>query len=863
MMKFTRFITMISLAIIASTLLLSAPVRAATPLPLHIDFEDMVYPEGVSCKTGEMYRELYGVRFEPTWFQQTICNLKVKNGGLSPWAPFIQTAGNGDNSYLGFPSGAFSLPIVSFPEVERVSFMVTGVARNSDPEMFDPHEFIDLRVDTGGAADSLVVLKADHARVTLIAKPGRTITGISISYIFLSPGVREPYIIIDDIDIGEKPPNELKLALENIHFTQVVQDFKFSGSNADPSSDADLVLGKGTAIHYDISAQGGTGGEAVPVTLSILSSDGTQIANRTISSSEIIGSTSDSGVLNSKTFVEVPYVPTMAGKSTITFQTLSSGKITAITKTVRVKKTNPLVVSYIPVSGAFDCPSFGSSTCSGPLFEESVEDYSKKSTEFLRAVFPIADSDISATIPGHSFAAQSWLKLPSAPVLSAIGITLTMRDILALAYQEVVTNNKADSFIGVVPRNYFDHRGLMDATGMSPSKFISTKIRTSFVEERYWTTSAHEIAHTLGVEHVPLSMTSGYWVAQKQSVNDALNMMLNDGGVKKASLQGQWIDKPTYEKVFNKQLINSTDPALLVIAGFIRRDGSVELMPLSYLPEGFESGVNPEDDSIARLLDGDGTEIAAASFGKSFSVMVTSELPIGEVPESDVAPFMVKLPYKSNAASIEILSQGEKIATLYPNPLLISDSIRRIAAASFNKNEEIERMRLLKYVEQIEQFATFCQNWPRKKFSSERLENEWREQCSKTQVNLAFNLREQVDRSLNESTSKLDPLDLVKNEALKNIDSAILRIIPEQTSYGSHKEYIYRVLPSRIGSVDNQQCRITSVTEGTYGNVRIENDGLVSYRPESSVKNDTFTVTITDAWGASVTKTMHITPIWK
>jgi hypothetical protein len=830
---------------------------AATPLPLKIDFEDMVFPNDEGCLPGTMYRDLYGVDFIRVGGNYPICNrLLTLPGGYPLWAPFIQAAGTGRISYMGFPSGAFTFQAASFPDVKRISFTVTAASRNFNLPGDDPHEFATIRIFSGGAADPIDVVAANHTRVTINAKPGFPIRGIAINTLFVTPGAIAPTIVIDDIDIGGNDEEPFEVQFANLRVTQAVANFKF----ADSTADLDLVAGKSAAIQYDLVAKGFPGASTPAIKILTSDSKGNQIASRQISAAELIGSTSDTGTVNSKTFLETPYIPT-EGVNEIKFTLQVGDKSNSVSRVVRVKKTRNLAVSYVAVSGAFDCPTFGTQNCTGPLFEESVAEFGKKSTEFMQATFPIADGGVSAIVPERVYAAQRWIKLPSVPVLSQIGAGLAMKDLLGMVYQEEVQGSKADRFIGVVPRDYFDYRGLFGVTGMTTSTFSALRTRAAFVEERFWTTTAHEVAHTMGVGHVSQSSpVNGFWVALKQPVKNALNIMLKEGGVRKASLEEQWIDRDLYDRVFKEQLVDPKDPALLIVAGLIDRNGKVELKPLSYLPEGFESGSTPEDDSVVRLRDRMGAEIAAATFTTSFEILATSEGPIGSVPESDVAPFLVKLPYLSNASSVEIESKGKTLIAVYPNALLIRDTIQRISAASFKKTENLERKRLLKFSDQVDQFARYCHNFPKKRFLSERFEEEWQEQCSKIQLNLTFTLREQVVRSLTESTVRSAPLALIKSEALKNIDSAILRIISDQVSYGSRKEYDFKILPYRLGCRDEGLFRIVAVTQGISGSVRIERDGSVSYRPKSNVKEDQFTVTIKDSWGATVTKTMRIIP---
>lgn len=120
-------------------------------------------------------------------------------------------------------------------------------------------------------------------------------------------------------------------------------------------------------------------------------------------------------------------------------------------------------------------------------------------------------------------------------------------------------------------------------------------------------------------------------------------------------------------------------------------------------------------------------------------------------------------------------------------------------------------------------------------------------------------VRDDLENELNWSTVKSKPLALTRNEALRNIDAAILRLIPDQTLYGKEMNYVVSILPSRDGNAENHNFEIVAITQGIYGTVTLKNDGTVNYRPDSNLEYiDKFKITLKNRWGSVAEKTITI-----
>ncbi|MBC7385654.1 MAG: Ig-like domain-containing protein, partial [Cryobacterium sp.] len=324
------------------------------------------------------------------------------------------------------------------------------------------------------------------------------------------------------------------------------------------------------------------------------------------------------------------------------------------------------------------------------------------------------------------------------------------------------------------------------------------------------------------------------------------------------TLNGVWIDSNFYGSVFKSLLLNPVDPELLVVAGVIHSSGAVDILPVNYVPEGTVSDSAAENNSRIVLRNENGQEIGSATFDTNYSTEIIPSR--GASVTTEISPFVVKLPYSADVSVVEVESQGKVVKTILPNSALLLDTIKAIATTSYKKYPEISRRLFLAFAAEIEKINTKCINTTYKKKPMLR-EEERIEMCRELRATLTLNLRDAIARDLNDSLNKADPLELTKNEALQRIDSVLLRLIPNQVEEGNQSQYKLRILPYRFGRRDESILKIQSVTQGVNGKVTYNSSGYVEYIPNSKpASGDTFTVTIANSWGASVLKTVTISP---
>jgi hypothetical protein len=340
---------------------------------------------------------------------------------------------------------------------------------------------------------------------------------------------------------------------------------------------------------------------------------------------------------------------------------------------------------------------------------------------------------------------------------------------------------------------------------------------------------------------------SGYWVSSEKEIENAENLMTADSSNSFRSLENQWISSETYGTIFKNNVIIPNDPELLVLGGFIHKDGTVEFLDSGYLAAGFETGVVDGEDSLVQVKDSDGNVTSAASFNTSFYVELQTEDGSPKILESDIAPFVVKVPIGPNAATVEILSEGIKVAEYIPRGALFVDTIKAISQYAFKRNVDKSRKYLLRLASVIDNFEEKCQL------------HEKREKCLQKKLKLSFKLREFSNRLLNDSIQKSDPSDLSKEETLREIDNIILKIIPDRTIYDRKKEHTINLLPFDSNCRKDKLFIVNGFTQGEFGRVTMSKHGDITYRPNTLRPfEDSFEVTIRNSWGLEAVKKIKI-----
>jgi len=371
---------------------------------------------------------------------------------------------------------------------------------------------------------------------------------------------------------------------------------------------------------------------------------------------------------------------------------------------ITVKDTNGLYIIYFPVlDGKRNkiAPNLGS-------YEKTV----LQSEEFILVTYPISAQEFKNENGKEYFYSTTDLTTNGGRVWELAWLWLK---------GQRASNGQNDISVGIVPHGSLG----VDMKGIAPAKFL--KFGAVFVEEDYWTVTAHEVGHVYGLwrwqeeyERYPNNpygkpVEGGFWVTkQHEMLHDKAFCFMSyiwPGGNAEStwdfwiSLDKEnnllmplpWICKECYENLFKEFRVNQTDPETLSIGGVISKDGSIQFLP-SYISS---NGMLDEGESgnySAKVLNINNDTIYELPFDVRFQIHTTP----GGIVDTDITPFALSLPYTPEIFRIEIKRGEEVIAELEPKSKLLRDAIDLIPDYGFVKNPEQHRNALHDKVNVVE-----------------------------------------------------------------------------------------------------------------------------------------------------------------
>jgi hypothetical protein len=573
--------------------------------------------------------------------------------------------------------------------------------------------------------------------------PGIVRVGISESAIGRGRPTDPPFpsLTVDNIvvNFASTPTPTHSVAISNVHVTQAVQDFKLSGGPAD----YDLVLGKSTAIAFDVATTDGSTQNGLSVSAKL--SDGSV-------------SLSDANIIVGpvpQTIMLPAFVPQNAS-SNISLMISATGtniQSSQVTKTLRIKKTKNLNLTYLPFS-----------TVSSSINASDFDSHVTQSSSLIGGMFPVADNAV-IVVSGSSQSASENTSVISAKfnkVVRSTRMTALNEDLKKISEISAATKSSA---LGIVPDSYFSDHNMEEVFGYANEPAVATAFRPigALTRVNYWDVTVHELAHTFGISHSPNApKVSSYWAQRGRLIDQLLDLMLDYISPVPRRLLNSWISGSEYQSLFKQLLVNPADPKVLLVSGFLHKDGSVSLDPILFLPNGIATPFDSTTDGVVKALGSDGTVLAQSSFISSFNLLFST----GDLVPTDESIFVLQLPRSEGATTIEVSENGKTLASINPNSQLLLDTIKQISDASFNNNPRKERSALLEQAERIEKTLKACQHT-----SKDRDDD--RMGCARRVVSKILDLRESIDKKLNDSTEKIDPLQLTKAEVLRSIDEVI------------------------------------------------------------------------------------------
>ena len=639
--------------------------------------------------------------------------------------------------------------------------------------------------------------------------------------------------------LGPEPsptPSVVPTALEfqNVEITQAVGNFQF-----DPQSEVyDLVLGKSTSIQSTIKLSPALPNENSQITVKATLDDGTSTSG-TVSAAS---ASSPNGTL----VVLPPFIPSSTGSSNVVITATGSDGIVAadpITKKVNIHRTNPLKIGFIPIDGCT-----GNKTCYPAVERDLFSKIISEDSQFVSDAYPLANS-ISQGLSVTTISSPYF----GDPEKSNYAIN---KDLMSLGL--MAKRLGLNRLVGVVPEGYPTYH-LDSFAGYAPIKYTSALL----VNESSWSSVvAHELAHTFGVtegydrdtlEYNGPEIQNGFNVRLGSPILGAEDFMGPNRNFKP-----QWIGQETFSKLFTALKSPVVDPSVIVLSGILNSNGTVELGPSYKLSDGTLTRDGPGTFQI-QSLDDNGQLLSTLNLDIRFDANVdpgTDATPgsrqYGEV-QTMSAPFVVEIPDDGNLSTTRYNFNGKTIATFSPRAKLLSDAISSIPDTSFNRNPFHERKALFAGARAIEHRFETCQ-----KLKTDRKGDNWfHVSCLDETVEQILSLRKRLDRSLNDSTETINPLQMTRNEVLGVVDSTILNVLGSPAIQTVGKEFRIKILPKSSRDL----LRVISVTQGEHGEVTPERDGEVRYKPNSKfAQADRFTVTIGDPEGGTVTKSITILP---
>ena len=639
------------------------------------------------------------------------------------------------------------------------------------------------------------------------------------------------------------------LSLADVQITQAVSNFAVSDLQtptplpieAAPGSSSNsfvLVQGKSAIIITTLKVANAKSGDNTPVTVKATFPDGTSYSSTPIAMSSI-------GVNGSEIVIGPVPINLPVGKHILKVvpEALNATALPPVDgqsnglASVKVNQTRALSINYFPMS-------YTSSGSIIPVISETVPsitfgEHINESNLLLEGMMPIADNAIDQHVglPLNSAAPRAFLS----------GLSAINSDLGQLAYQGTIINPGGQASIGIVSTDYFLNRGVPEAFGVAnfdASNACNNKVtRGVLVTAGRYPTTAHEVGHTFGLVH-DVGTTEGFWVNAFLKIQNLPGLM-SDTLSNIAPYPQQWPTKQDYACFYAQLSKTNVDPQTILVSGSIDKNGKVTLMPVVYLRNGVTTSPNVADDGKIQVLDSQGTIVSESSFRSNYTIIGDN----GSTYPVDSSYFIAQVPYSQDATSIKILQSSKTILTIDPNEELLLSAVKNIGLESFKKNPSLGRTLLLTQVKIINSLMRGCTRIKKQP---------WITRCDGIAVTALLNLKRSVNSLLNESVSQVNPGQSTKSYVVSLIDLIALGAIPNLSVQSRRDPISIRILPHGSQN-DDVGFSIQSVTQGLNGSVYLNTNGTVQYSPYSNGrKNDQFTVTIKDAEGDSVTKTISI-----
>ncbi len=458
-----------------------------------------------------------------------------------------------------------------------------------------------------------------------------------------------------------------------------------------------------------------------------------------------------------------------------------------------VTQARKLNLQYIPVECVI-------SSC-GPI--GSIESTVATSNEFINATFPIVPIKPEESVSSISITGSIDTTVPIIVTYEKGWTEGMVEDLTTLASIAEALN--ADKIFGVVSKEYFaahNRPGILGGTYTNHRSALIVKNEDDISNDG--STAAHELGHMYGIEEEEYntdppnkSAAPGYWVDRSIPIIGG-----TENGSDRFCLMGSspkdksWIDREHYNHFLNEIPIiltpptsntfskfdgensavdtkNSTSSAqqaqnssgnFLVVSAVVGINGSLKPLTWKTTSLGIPTESKQTGNYNLKIFNTAGQTLSETKVPVEF--VIHSE-PGGAFP-TNIAPFVVKVPYPINAASVQILKDNQPIGTFSVTGKLLRDTINAIPDSGFNGNAAQQRTDLLGIVTLIENNIASGNYQAAKQL-------------------LVTELKAKVQQWLRDGYPTETALQLTKSEVLSIIDGEIARlefiISPPSCSY--------------------------------------------------------------------------------
>lgn len=330
------------------------------------------------------------------------------------------------------------------------------------------------------------------------------------------------------------------------------------------------------------------------------------------------------------------------------------------------------------------------------------------SSDFLKAVYPIDPSN-------YSWSTRSYYPTANSYDSEFLGL---YEDVWNIWLSTAMDSFKAKRSVGIVSERWINyHLGFANPlgfyiTGVTPPDMMN---EVSFVLDNHPLTTAHELGHSYGMDHTYTidphyqgPAASGYWVDGPLGaieVKNSIDYMGEDALILPGVIYDEvpypttvrWSTMSDFVRLFQKFLTQPEDPEILLVTGTINQNNVVTFKKMYRLPEGIISQRTPGDGSV-RVLDINGNIVSELLFTVDFGIFVD---PLG-IKIVDTAPFAFSVAYPADAASVQIVRNGQVLAQTFIASKLLRDAVTSIPDQGFVRNSAELRAALLNKVDALE-----------------------------------------------------------------------------------------------------------------------------------------------------------------